>query len=51
MKDNPQFNLSFVAVVEKYEILYNHNLDNYSNKHTKERAWQEVAEKIQGIGN
>lgn len=39
---DPASNIQFVQTVEKYPILYNYTLSNYSNKLETEKAWKEV---------
>ena len=39
---DPAFNIQCVQTVEKYPILYNYTLSNYSNKLETEKAWKEV---------
>ncbi|XP_050306927.1 uncharacterized protein LOC126743751 [Anthonomus grandis grandis] len=43
MKDDEAFNVMFVLVIEKHEVLYNYKLEKYSNRNAKESAWQQVA--------
>nr|XP_022910119.1 uncharacterized protein LOC111421208 [Onthophagus taurus] len=39
-------NIKFVKEVEKHEVLYNYHLSGYSRKEITEKAWQEVAAKV-----
>ncbi|KAE9521907.1 hypothetical protein AGLY_017714 [Aphis glycines] len=39
-------NIKFVEEVEKHELLYNYNLPGYSRKDLTEKAWHEIAAKV-----
>ena len=41
-----EMNITFVGEVEKHEVLYNYKLPGYSRKDITEKAWQEVAAKV-----
>lgn len=40
------FNIKFVSEVEKHPILYNYKLKDYFKKDLTEKAWVEVAKKV-----
>lgn len=50
MKDDEEFNVEFVSVIEKHEVLYNYKLEKYSNRNFKEKAWQQVAAEVKCTG-
>ena len=46
MPENPEFNVHFLGLVEKYPVLYNFHLAEHSNRSAVEKAWHEVAKKV-----
>lgn len=50
MKDDEEFNVMFVLVIEKHDVLYNYNWEKYSNRNAKELAWQQVAIEVKCTG-
>ena len=44
--NDQDFNIKFVGEVEKYQELYNYRLSEYARKDVTEKAWKEVATKI-----
>lgn len=46
MEDNPTFNVKFVQIVEKYNVLYDHTMENYSNRQIQEKSWNEVGKEV-----
>jgi hypothetical protein len=43
-------NIKFIEEVEKHELLYNYNLPGYSRKDLTEKAWHEIAAKVNMTG-
>jgi len=43
-------NIKFVEEVEKHELLYNYNLSGYSRRDLTEKAWHEIAAKVNMTG-
>lgn len=50
IRDDEEFNVMFVLMNEKYEVLYNYKMEKYSNRNTKEIAWQKVALEVKCTG-
>ncbi|KAK9729010.1 BESS motif [Popillia japonica] len=50
MEDTPTFNVKFVQTVEKYNVLYDQTMENYSNRQVQEKAWNEVGKEIKAAG-
>lgn len=50
MKDNIEFYVEFIAEVEKNPILYNHTLNDYSNRRITEIIWTKIGEKFNEKG-
>ncbi|CAF4947370.1 unnamed protein product [Pieris macdunnoughi] len=46
MKDNIEFYVEFIAEVEKNPVLYNHTLNDYSNRRFTEIIWTKIGEKF-----
>lgn len=42
MRDDEQFNITFVKSVEKYKCLYDYTRSDYKNVLIQDRAWQEI---------
>ncbi|XP_066995202.2 uncharacterized protein [Anabrus simplex] len=46
MASEQVFNIKLVGEIEKYPVLYNYTLKDYSRKDITEKAWNEVAEQV-----
>ncbi|VEN39664.1 unnamed protein product, partial [Callosobruchus maculatus] len=51
MKDNIEFYVEFIAEIEKNPILYNHTLNDYSNRRITEIIWTKIGEKFNEKGD
>lgn len=46
MRDDEQFNMSFVKKVEDYKCLYDYTRSDYKNIQIQDKAWQEIADEF-----
>lgn len=46
MRDDEQFNISFVKKVQEYECLYDYTRSDYKNIQIQDKAWQEISEEF-----
>ncbi|XP_050308275.1 uncharacterized protein LOC126744762 [Anthonomus grandis grandis] len=46
MRDDQEFNINFVALVEAYPCLYDNTREDYHMNHVQERAWAKIAKDI-----
>lgn len=44
MRNDIEFNIQFVNVVENYPNLYNPSSDGYSNRMESEKSWKAIAQ-------
>ncbi|VEN35771.1 unnamed protein product [Callosobruchus maculatus] len=51
MKDSIEFYVEFIAEIEKNPILYNHTLNDYSNRRITEIIWTKIGEKFNEKGD
>jgi len=50
MKDDPEFNIHFVSLVEKQRCLYDHTIADYCNRSAQDRAWEIIAQELSEPG-
>lgn len=50
MKDTPEFNISFVNLIEKNPIIYDHTSAEYFNRNSQDKAWENIAKEINESG-
>lgn len=50
MRDNPDFNIQFVGLIEGYPCLYDRYQSDYSNRAKQDRAWEDLSRKVGGTG-
>jgi len=50
MKDDPEFNIKFVALIEEHSCLYDHHQADYSNRTKQDIAWENISQKVKGTG-
>ncbi|XP_050444008.1 transcription factor Adf-1-like [Adelges cooleyi] len=46
MKDDPDFNIKFVAMIETSPCIYDHTKADHSNKQIVDRAWEMIAKQL-----
>ncbi|XP_030747119.1 uncharacterized protein LOC115875744 [Sitophilus oryzae] len=46
MKDNPEFNVQFVSIIEKYPLSYDYNSNQYSNRNLQDKAWEKISKEL-----
>lgn len=46
MRDDHEFNIRFVGLVEAHPCLYDHSREDYHLSHIQEKAWQKIAQEI-----
>lgn len=50
MRDDQEFNINFVKIVQKYRCLFDKSLPEYRNKDDHERVWNKVAQEAKESG-
>lgn len=50
MRDDQEFNINFVKIVQKYRCLFDKNLPEYRSKDDHERIWNKVAQEAKESG-
>lgn len=50
MKDDPDFNIHFVSVIEKNPCIYDYNTKEYSCRITQEKAWENIGKEVKATG-
>lgn len=50
MRDDPDFNISFVSLIEKQRCLFDFSCAEYNNRNIQERAWEKIAKEVSGSG-
>lgn len=48
MRDDPDFNISFVSLIEKHRCLFDFGCAEYNNRSIQERAWEKIAKEVSG---
>ncbi|KAJ9591808.1 hypothetical protein L9F63_001625 [Diploptera punctata] len=46
MRDDPDFNITFVELIKEYPCLYDTTLNQYSNRNVQDQAWHGIAEEL-----
>lgn len=50
MRDNPDFNIQFVGLIEGHPCLYDRYQSDYSNRAKQDKAWENLSRKVGGTG-
>lgn len=50
MRDDQDFNINFVQIIQKEPSLYDKSLAEYRNKDEHERIWQKVGKEVNESG-
>jgi hypothetical protein len=50
MRDDPDFNISFVSLIEKHRCLFDFSCAEYNNRNIQERSWEKIAKEVSGSG-
>lgn len=50
MRDDQDFNIMFVRIIEKERILYDKSLPEYRSKDEHDRVWQKIANEVNESG-
>lgn len=50
MKDNPEFNVQFVSIVEKHPLIYDYNSNDYSNRNLQDKTWEKISKELNESG-
>lgn len=50
MRDDQEFNIKFVTLVEANPCLYDNTREDYHMSHLQERAWAKIAKEIEEEG-
>lgn len=50
MKDDPDFNILFVSLIEKQRSLYDYTCAEYSNRNAQDRAWESISKEVSESG-
>lgn len=50
MRDDQDFNILFVRIIEKERILYDKALPEYRSKDEHDRVWQRIASEVKESG-
>lgn len=50
MRDDQEFNINFVKIVQKYRCLFDKTLPEYRSKDDHERIWNKVAQEAKESG-
>ncbi|XP_055586710.1 uncharacterized protein LOC129739324 [Uranotaenia lowii] len=46
MRDDPEFNIAFVRLVENFPCIYDHHHEDYHRAHVQNRVWGKIAKEI-----
>nr|CAD7411071.1 unnamed protein product [Timema poppensis] len=46
MKDDPDFNIHFVALIERRPCIYDYTSSDYSKRNVQDKAWETIAKEI-----
>ncbi|KAL5237737.1 hypothetical protein ACI65C_005147 [Semiaphis heraclei] len=46
MKDDPEFNIKFVEIVENHKCIYDYNIKEYASRVEQDRAWENIGKEI-----
>lgn len=50
MKDDPDFNIRFVSLIEAKPCIYDHTRSDYSNRNIQDLAWEQIAKEVEATG-
>lgn len=50
MRDDQEFNIQFVKIVEKERTLYDKSMPEYRSKEEHEKVWMKISEQINESG-
>lgn len=50
MRDDQDFNIEFIKIVEKERTLYDKSVPEYRSKEEHDKAWQKISEQINERG-
>jgi hypothetical protein len=50
MRDDPDFNILFVSLIEKYRCLFDSSSAEYGNRNIQDRAWDKIAHEVTATG-
>jgi len=50
MKDDPEFNIKFVEIVENHKCIYDYNIKEYASRVEQDRAWENIGKEIGATG-
>lgn len=50
MKDDPDFNIKFVALIEKDPCIYDYSCSDYVKRNVLEKAWETISKEISETG-
>ncbi|XP_050433891.1 uncharacterized protein LOC126841445 [Adelges cooleyi] len=48
MKDDPEFNINFVGLVESHQCLYDHRQTDFLNRAIQDQAWESISREVKG---
>lgn len=50
MKDDPDFNIRFVSIIEQNQCIYDYNIKEYASRTTQDKAWEKIGKEVQATG-
>ena len=50
MRDDPDFNILFVSLIEKHRCLFDSSNTEYGNRIIQDRAWDKIAHEVSATG-
>jgi hypothetical protein len=50
MRDDPDFNILFVSLIEKHRCLFDSGSAEYGNRNIQDRAWDKIAHEVSATG-
>jgi hypothetical protein len=50
MRDDPDFNILFVSLIEKQRCLFDSSSAEYGNRNIQDRAWDKIAHEVSAAG-
>jgi hypothetical protein len=50
MRDDPEFNILFVSLIEKHRCLFDSSSAEYGNRNIQDRAWDKIAHEVSATG-
>lgn len=50
MKDDPDFNIKFVSIIENYLCIYDYKSKEYACRTSQDKAWESIGKEVGATG-